>query len=314
MNQEVPELYRRYRPTKLSEIIGQTSAVEEIKAFARGKGIPHVTLLKGPTGTGKTTIGRMIAAKLIGCPASNVLNHRDFHEVDSGDARKIDNVRAIRKVMGMAPIEGNARVWLLDEVHAIKGDAATCLLKMLEDTPSHVYFILCTTHAESLLKAIQNRCTPIRLEPISTVDLVALVIDVSAKEEKPVSEEVAERIAEHSEGAARKALTILQSIIDVEEEDLQLSMVASAAGAQAGALAKTIFQKGSSWADVKQSLNELRAEDPEGLRRSVLGYAQAVLLGKGDAKRAADVIEVFADNVYDSGFPGLCSRCYEVMR
>ena len=146
-------LHQLYRPESFDEVIGNEDTIERLKAVL-GNEIrrPHSYLLHGPAGCGKTTLGRIIA-KEVGCKGM------DFVELDSADFRGIQSVRGIRRQTAYAPMESECRVWLLDEAHALTNDAQTALLKALEEPPSHVYFILCTTMPEKLLPTLRSRCS-----------------------------------------------------------------------------------------------------------------------------------------------------------
>ena len=130
-------LYLQYRPIELSQLKGNADIVATLEGMLDNRtSCPHAFLLHGPTGCGKTTIGRIIASSL-GCKDS------DFTEVDSADFRGIDTIREIRKSSQFMPTHGDVRVWLIDECHKMTNDAQNALLKILEDTPTHIYFVLC---------------------------------------------------------------------------------------------------------------------------------------------------------------------------
>src|SRR3990167_7675833 len=122
----------------------------------------------------------------------------NFSEVNAADFRGIDSIRDIREHMGAAPMSGECRVWLIDEIHQQTGAAQDSFLKMLEDTPSHVYFLLATTDPHKLKKTIITRCTEIRCKPISETDLIGLVKRVSEAEGKTLEEKVMKKIGRAS--------------------------------------------------------------------------------------------------------------------
>jgi DNA polymerase III gamma/tau subunit len=277
--------------------------------------IPHALLITGPSGCGKTTIARILR-KHLNCHPS------EFHEVNIADIRGIDNVRDIRKRMNLRPLNGKTKVWLLDEAAKLSRDAQEAMLKMLEDTPSHVYFMLATTDPQKLLKTIRTRCTEIALRPIKEKDLAELVIHVWVKEHRKVnqanvsvSDEVVNKIVENSDGSARKALVLLGSIIRMESEEEMLEAIEkSTQEAQAINLCRLLLNPRSRWAEVAKLLKELDAEEPEGLRHMTLRYMRSVMFGGGNlASRAADIMGIFERNFFDSGHDGLALACWEAM-
>lgn len=302
------ELFKRYRPKKLKSLIGQEAAIASLSKLVEAKKIPHAILLSGPSGSGKTTIARILKTEL------NCGDH-DFQEMNCADFRGIEDVRDIRRQMGFRPISGDSRIWLMDEIHRTTTDAQNSLLKMLEDTPDHVYFILATTDPQKLLKTILTRCTEIKLKALTNAALLTLIGRVAEKESIAISDDVANEIAEAAEGSGRKALVILEQIaqLGTDEEKLAGIKISSAAKTQAIELARELFAFKPSWAKAAAILKELN-EEPESIRYLVLGYARSVLLGGGAlSERAFKVIEIFGNNFYDSKSAGLAAACWEVL-
>ena len=301
------ELYRKYRPTKFSEVLGQDDAIRTLTDLGRRKSIPHAILLSGPSGCGKTTLGRILRKKL-GC------SDTDFCEMNIGDLRGIDNVRSIASRMHLAPIGGKCRIWLIDEAHKLTSDAQDAFLKLLEDTPSHVYFMLATTDPQKLKRTSLTRCTEIKVKLLNNKTMASLLQQVLGEEGVEISEEVIEKIVDHAEGSARKALVLLNQVIGLEDEEKQLSAVAAGdTKAKAIELARALLNPRSSWSSVVKILKDVD-EEPESLRYMVLGYCSTVLLGGGKmAGRAAKIIERFECNFYDSKKASLILACYDVI-
>ena len=300
------ELYLKYRPSKFKYVIGQDEAVNILQKKWKSDSLPHVILFSGPAGTGKTTLGRIVATCL---ECSDI----DFEEKNSADYRGIDSVREIRNTMSQAPMNGPVKVILFDEIHKCTNDAQNAMLKMLEDTPKHVYFILCTTEPEKLLPTIRQRCLKIDLKPIKIQDLDKIIENVRAKEKIKITEEVHEKIVEYAGGSAREALQLLDKVYQLETEEEQLDAIEKASlQAQAISLARLLINTKTKWPEVGKLLKELRQEDSERIRYLVLSYATSILLKKAN-ERAMRMLEEFSDNFYDSKFAGVVGACYNII-
>jgi DNA polymerase III subunit gamma/tau len=305
------ELYKRYRPTKLTEVVGQPTAIATLKDMAKRNAIPHTLLFSGGSGCGKTTLARILRHRL-GCADT------DYNEVNSARFRGIDTVREIQQVVGLAALGGRCRVWVIDECHQLTGPAQDAFLKLLEDTPPHVYFILCTTDPQKLKKTIRTRCTEVRLEGVSQADLVKLLAMVDGKEQAegtPTPAKVLKAIAEAADGSPRKALVLLHQVLGIPDEAKQLEAVKAAAGTESAfRIAQALHKKGTTWGDMCEVLNsvDLDKEDIEGLRYMILAYATKVMLG-GGSPMAVRMLEHFEHNFYDSKKYGFVLACHRVI-
>lgn len=298
-------LYLKYRPQTLDEIVGNRTVVESLSNMLE-KDSPHAFLLTGPTGCGKTTVGRIIAQRLEAVGT-------DFVEMDTADFRGIDTIRKIREVAQYSPINGPCRIWLMDECHKMTGDAQSAMFKILEDTPKHVYFILCTTDPQKLQPQIKNRCSTFEMRPLEERQMLSLLRTVVKAEDETLEKPVYDQIIQDSFCHPRNALQILDQVLRVDPEN-RLATATKAAENQSQSIELCrILLKGGGWKRVAEILKGLKNEDPESIRRHVLGYCQAVLLN-GDNERAGLVMEEMINNFYDSGFNGLVFACYLIMR
>jgi len=302
------ELYKKYRPVRLKQVVGQDDVVRQLVDWGRRGTVPHFLLFAGPSGVGKTTVARILRTKL-GC------GNTDYTEVNAANARGIDMVRGIQSNLMMAPISGKCRFWTIDECHRLTGEAQDSFLKMLEDTPDHVYFVLSTTNPQKLLKTIITRATELKFRLLSDKDLEQVISSVLEAEcLKPLSRDVMDRLVDAAEGSARKALVLLHAIIGLEDEKDQLDAIAKGDHkAQAIELARLLMKPGVSWPEVAKLLKNVD-EEHESLRRMVLGYCRTMLLsgGKG-VRRAAAVVDRFQDAMYESGAAGLALACYDIV-
>jgi DNA polymerase III delta prime subunit len=242
----------------------------------------------------------------------------DFTELNSADFRGIDMVRDIRTRIPLAPIGGKCRVWLIDEAHQLTKDAQTALLKMMEDTPSHVYFMIATTESGKLLPAIVNRCVSIKVKKLKNKEVADVLMQVCRKEwntdaGEKFTDEVLDKVVELSEGCPRAAVQLLESVVDVEDADSQVECLErSEFKSESIELCRALLNERNRWPEVAALLKGLDV-DPEKMRRMVLGYMTSVILGGKNAKRAFLVIQAFRDNFFDSGKAGLVAACYEVV-
>ncbi len=307
------ELYKVHRPKDLDDVVGQSQAISILKPMVENDEIPHALLFTGPSGVGKTTIARILRKHLKCHP-------QEFQEFNIADIRGIENIRDIRKRMNLRPMNGKAKVYLLDECQKMTSDAQNALLKMLEDTPKHIWFFLCTTDPQKLIKTIRTRCTEIALKPIGDNDLHDLIYKVAKREIEEdgdwiITDDVVAKIVTNSEGSARKALVLLGSIIRLKsEEDMLEAIEKSTQESQTINLCRLLLNPRSRWPEVAKLLKELEGEDAEGLRHMTLRYMRSVLLGGGNmASRAGYIMGMFERNFFDSGHDGLALACWEVM-
>jgi len=299
-------LHIDYRPQTFDDVIGNTELVESLSTILKDKKRPHSYLLTGPTGCGKTTIGRIIAKEL-GC------SDQDFKEIDSADFRGIDAVREIRKQLGYYPIEGEVRVWLIDEIHKSTNDAQNAMLKMLEEPPKHVYFILCTTDPQKLIKTLKNRCTLFEVQKLSQREMTGLIRRVTKAEDETLLKPVYEQIIKSADGHPRNALQLLTKVLGAEPENrIEIAQHHEEEEAESIELCRALLNQ-KSWGTVSAILSKLQKQEAETVRRVVLGYCKSVLL-KGDNTTAGLIMGEFIDPFYDTGFPGLVFACYSVVQ
>ena len=298
-------LYQKYRPDSLDAVVGNVGMKTALQTLIERGEFPHACLFTGPTGCGKTTMARIVANSL-GSKGG------DLREIDSADFRGIDTVRELRKNSQYAPLEGSCRVWIIDECHKMTNDAQSALLKILEDTPPHVYFILCTTDPQKLLPTIKGRCSQYQVELLSEEQVIQVLRRAVKGEGERLTKQVYLQIAEDSLGHARNALQILEQVLSVDEE-LRAEVAKRSAEQQSQTieLCRALIGK-RGWKEVASILTGLKDQEAESIRRAVLGYCQAILLKKKD-DNVAGVMESFIDNFYDSGFPGLTFACYSAV-
>ena len=296
-----------YRPKTFDEVVGNEATVHSLKSLLSKPNPPKSFLLHGPTGCGKTTLGRLIADALH-------CSDKDYTEVDAADFRGIDTVREIRRQMSFRPMGGPSRVWLLDECHALSSDAMTALLKALEDPPSHAYFILCTTDPQKLLPTIRGRCSEHAVAPLTDGEMLRLLRSVVRAEGSTLPRDAYQQITESSRGLPRTALALLEKILCLpEDQQVEAAKVIADEQTQVIELCRALLNPAAGWKKVRTILAGLQDQDPESIRRQILGYFSAVLV-KEENDHVASVIEEFLEPLYNTGRAGLIYACYAIVR
>ena len=199
-------LYRKYRPQKFADVLGQDSVVAVLERSIKDKSITHAYLFSGGRGTGKTTIAR-IFAEAIGCKPS------DLYEIDAASNRGIDDVRLLREAVQTMPFESPYKVYIIDEVHMLTKEAFNALLKTLEEPPSHIVFILATTEKEKLPETVISRCQGFTFEQPSKEDLKHFALDIAKKEKVKLDLPGAEIVAIFGDGSYRDTLSVLEKVL-----------------------------------------------------------------------------------------------------
>ena len=298
---EYTALYRRFRPTTFSEVVGQEHIVKTLKNEIINDRIGHAYLFNGGRGTGKTSCAKILAR------AVNCLNPKDGEpcneceickaaiegsltdvvEMDAASNNSVDDIRAIRDEVNFLPTLAKYRVYIIDEVHMLSAGAFNALLKTLEEPPAHVKFILATTEPQKLPTTILSRCQRFDFKKISASNIEKR-LDFVCKESKiNITNEAKKLIAILAEGAMRDALSILERCMQEEEEiteDLVKDLVGIPKTESISKLTKNIIAKDAMEAMkcIDEVVNE--GKDLSNYLWEIIKYVKDILVYKTGTK------------------------------
>jgi len=298
-----------YRPQTFDEVVGNKSIVESLKSILARKDKPHSYMFNGKRGCGKTSFARLLA-KGLGC------YDMATYEYDAAITNGVGFVRQVKSESLFAPLEGGIRVNIWDECHMWSKEASSGMLKFLEEPPSHIYNILCTTNPEKIIDTIKRRCTTYVVSSLTSIEMRKLLKWILESEKITITEKVQSALISASDGCPGIILVKLDQIIDIKGEEAQLEGIINATDESAQIIdicQRLIAKEGGAkkWGALAEMLKTYD-QDPEQTRRAVLGYMSKVLLGcKGeDGKRVAMLMNEFANSFYDTGKAGLIASCY----
>ena len=223
-------LYRKYRPTRLDEVVGQSQVTDVLaKSLAAGK-ISHAYLFIGPRGTGKTSVARIFAHAVNGFDYELEDDYVDIVEIDGASNRGIDNIRELREKVMIAPSQGKYKIYIIDEVHMLTKEAFNALLKTLEEPPAHVIFIMATTDAYKVPVTITSRAQVYTFHLADAETMHSHLRSVCEKEGISIDDEALRLIVKRGGGSYRDTLSLLDQISTLSSEKITKEMVVSAMG------------------------------------------------------------------------------------
>ena len=228
-------LYRKWRPQTFDQVVGQKHITETLKNQVRTGRLSHAYLFIGTRGTGKTTCARILA-KAVNCehpvdgnpcgvcPACRGITEgsvMDVVELDAASNNGVDNVRTLREEAIFSPATVKKRVYIIDEVHMLSTSAFNALLKILEEPPEHLMFILATTELQKVPATILSRCQRHSFKRIDTPVITEYLEYIAGQEGFTLEHDAAELIARLAEGGVRDALSLLDQCSASEKIDLE---------------------------------------------------------------------------------------------
>ena len=228
-------LYRKYRPSKFSEVSGQKYIIEILKNAIKTQNISHAYLFSGPRGTGKTSVAK-IFAKSVNCldPQDGEMcekcsvckaikeNDIDIIEIDAASNNGVDEIREIRNNVKLLPSVGKYKIYIIDEVHMLSIGAFNALLKTLEEPPQHVIFILATTELQKIPLTIISRCQKFDFKKLTQSEIEEKLNEILKLEKRKIPSDVIKLISEISDGGLRDAINLLDQIITMKKDDVTI--------------------------------------------------------------------------------------------
>ena len=230
-------LYRKYRPSNFSELVGQDKIVKVINsAIVNGK-ISHAYLFSGPRGTGKTTTAKIIA-KMVNCQnlqngipcdkCDNCINFStssDVVEIDAASNNGVDEIRELRDKINLVPTNSKYKIYIIDEVHMLTTQAFNALLKTLEEPPKHVIFILATTEPYKVPLTVSSRCQKFQFNKIDDDEIVKRLKQICLEEKIIIDNDALYEISRLSDGGLRDAINLLDQLVAYKNNEITLSDV-----------------------------------------------------------------------------------------
>lgn len=301
-------LYRKYRPAKFSDIVSQQHIVRTLSNAILYNRIGQAYLFTGPRGTGKTTMARLLA-KTVNCLApeqktkdaflapclkcENCLQvennmSADIIEIDAASNTGVDNIRELRETAKLSPLKGKYKVYIIDEVHMLSQGAFNALLKILEEPPAHIIFILATTEIHKVPETIISRCQRFDFAKFDIEEIITKLSAIAKSEKVKIDDESLELIAISAEGGMRDAESLFEQIITLGKDKITSQKVAEILGiSDSGSvenLTELIFDKKT--ADALLLINKIYKDGSnlEFLAKNWLEYLRKIMLLSVDDK------------------------------
>ena len=295
-------LYRKFRPLKFEEIVGQEHITRTLRNQIIAGRVGHAYLFNGGRGTGKTSAAKVLARAINClnpqdgepcneceiCKAALSGSLTDIVEMDAASNNSVDDIRSIREEVNFLPTLAKYRVYIIDEVHMLSSGAFNALLKTLEEPPEHVKFILATTEPQKLPATILSRCQRFDFKKISNENVVKRLEFVAKESKINITKEALNLIAVLSEGAMRDALSILERCLQDGESDISEEKIKDLVGipklTYIHAIVKSFLEYNVEGAikAVDDVLNE--GKDLNNLLWEIIKYVKDILVYKATGK------------------------------
>lgn len=210
-------LYRKYRPTKLEDVVGQEQITSVLSNSLKQGKVAHAYLFIGPRGTGKTSVARIFAHAVNGFDYQVEDSYLDIIEIDAASNTGVDNIRELREKAIIAPTAGKYKVYIIDEVHMLTKSASNALLKTLEEPPEHVIFIMATTDAYKVPITISSRTQVHTFKLANPETMQAHLRKISDNEGIRISDDALGIVVHRGGGSFRDSLSLLDQIASLSD-------------------------------------------------------------------------------------------------
>ncbi len=304
-------LYRKWRPKRWEEIVGQEAVVRTLQQAVRSGRVAHAYLFAGPRGTGKTTTARILAKALNcldpdpekrPCTVCSVCQEvqegrfLDLIEIDAASHTGVDDVRALRDRVHFAPTKGRYKVYIIDEVHMLSTAAFNALLKTLEEPPAHVIFVLATTEWHKVPATVRSRCQVYPFRRIPLKDILGYLRRIVDAEGITIEDEALRAIARQATGSLRDAISLLDQLASLGEA-ITLEHVHALLGTAPDEAVYTLVEalrQGDGETALRAIHQALQSgTDPRVLARQVVDYLRQVMLMQMGVPELLEVSDVW---------------------
>ncbi len=300
-------LYRKYRPRTFADVVGQKSVTDTLKAQLQAGRLSHAYLFTGTRGTGKTTCAKILA-KAVNCedlqdgdpcnvcPSCRAIDEgscMDVLEIDAASNNGVDNVRTLRDEAIYTPSEVERRVYIIDEVHMLSMAAFNALLKIIEEPPPHLLFILATTEVHKIPATILSRCQRFSFRRLLPEDIEERLAEVAERERIDLEPNAAKLLARLADGALRDGLSLLDQCASAGgtlTEALVYERLGLAGNRQTVALLQAIAARETARAVGLFSTLYAQGKDVAAMLGELCGLARDLLILKTARKSGAALI------------------------
>jgi len=289
-------LYRKYRPKKWDEVVGQDHVVTTLKHAIAADRVAHAYLFAGSRGTGKTTLARLLAKAVNctnpdpakrpdneceNCKAVNENRFLDLIEIDAASNTSVDDVRDLRDKINFSPSQGKYKIYIIDEVHMLSTAAFNALLKTLEEPPPHAIFVLATTEIHKIPATVLSRCQRHEFRRVPVDEIVKQLKMIIKAEKIQADDDALIQIARQSAGGMRDAISLLDQLSSMGEK-ITLTLAQTVLGT---ATSQTVLDLISSVTDhdpahgletIHKALDA--GADPRSLARQIVEYLRGLML------------------------------------